>query len=318
MKKLAEEDRRFLGAIFFFTLVAALRFFDFNLMPHGGMVALLMENIFFVAVVTWVYVAVLIVVYGLILSKLDKKYKKTGYYLVGFLAVFLNTMFFCQNYFGSMDVYCWILFLLIFVSHIHLKKEWISIPIVFFMTFLYPAVAFTLGILLLSLVLYRYEVSRDKKYRNLLLADCCGLVLGAVFSIRMRGLYLDVQEIMSLKKYVVVLVLLLPYLVLGWKYFQTLKDKWLFFVLGFIGVGFETLVGDYGRAIFYGFAYYLIFGIFTLLFHDEASHMAIEDIKRIIKEKLPIPSVVILYPLFIFTIWVCGILSLVEEQFVGL
>ncbi len=318
MKELTKEDKKYLGGLFFFTIVAALRFFDFIIIPHGGMIASLMENMRFVVVITCTYIVVLFITYGVILKNLSERDRKTGYYLVGFLSVFLNTMFFCKSYFGTMDEYGWILFFIAF--HCLLKKrfEWLILVCGFVMTFLYPTNGITLGSLLMALLLYRYETSEKKAKNWMLIANVFAIILGAGSSYFLRGIYLDVQSVMGIKKFIVVLVLFFPYFLMGISYFKSLGNKWKYFVLGLLGVCFETVVGDYGRAIFYGFTYYLIFGIYTLVLQDGQSRLAISDIKKRIKEKLSIPSVVILYPLFIFTIWVCGILTLVEEEFVGL
>lgn len=271
----------FIG-LFVFVAAAFFRFYDRKLWKHQATFDF-MKNEQFALVAIGVYFAVCMLFLGVCIRKTAEDEKKMMRYLAAFMSVFAFPIFLPKYYFGSLDMYAWML-------------------VIMCCTFL------VLGRRILSLIT----------------AGLCDLMV--IFSIYQNGWNPDVREVMSLQQFLAAIVLLSPYLFIAWDFFRGVQRKqeqksriilWILFLLGIPNAVMQTVMGDYARAIVYTFMYYILIVMTMMALQHQPVVAQMRETKDKLKQMVPIPSVVIAYPLLIMTFWIAGPITLFTEVFTG-
>lgn len=312
--KIEKKDITFLGVLALFTLVVVFRFFDRGLVYHAARFSIMQNYNFSMLVITG-YFFTLFLVYFLCLNKVQTENKKNIYYLIMFSAVFSLPMFLNINYFGTMDVYVWILVLIQMLFLIIGKVEWLSVPLVFLITYISPLSFFYCETIVLFLFLNKYYKQKNRRY---LVLFCINSLIGLiVFFVAkyQENLLIDAQMNLTLKQFLLMILCFSPYLYLAFVFLKKLKMKW-FMIIGVLpSVVINLYLQDFSRAVFYVFAYFIFVVLCLVVLEDENTISQLEATKTKVKEWIPLPILVIVYPLLFMTFWVAGPLALMNENF---
>jgi branched-subunit amino acid transport protein len=135
-----------------------------------------------------------------------------------------------------------------------------------------------------------------------------------------------VQTNLSLRKFIVAVLLFLPYGYLAYLFEKSVlqnagKEKGIYILqclLGMPGMAVYLLTGDYSRVIFYGFVYYILLTVLMVVMGDKNIIKALHVVVIKVQQWVAVPAVVIAYPFLVMTFWISGPLTLFEEVFVGL
>lgn len=255
---------------------------------------------------------ILIGVAGQALRKVSKENRSGIYYMATLLAVFLMPMFICDSYMGSPDLYAWIIILLCIVALFDGRCDGIVLPGILLAAYICPMIVFSGGAILFIAMLAK-GLREDNK-RNVVQA--AGMVVMALVAfVLAKGTYgfaADVQGRISGKRFLVIVLLFLPYIYAILKFFVSLikeqtdgKSRLAYFLCGLgatPGFLLWAYLGDYCRAVIYAFAYYLL--LLLILYCQDVDFQTSWNTFRLwIKEKVVLEPVVVIYPLIILTFW---------------
>lgn len=309
--KLQKKDMTFLLALAGFGFLCVLRYYNENMMQHLWALSIL-GNRRIIQGMTAVFFLILIGVAGQALRKVSKENRSGIYYMATLLAVCLMPMFICDSYMGSPDLYAWVIILLCIVALLNGRCDGIVLPGILLAAYICPMIVFSGGALLFAAVLAK-GMCEDNK-RNMVQA--AGMVVMAfVAFVLAKGTYgfaADVQGRISGKRFLVIVLLFLPYIYGILKFFVVLiKEQtdrrhrlaYLLCVLGTVpGFMLWAYLGDYCRAVIYAFVYYLL--LLLILYCQDLEFQASWNTFRLrIKEKVVLEPVVVIYPLIILTFW---------------
>lgn len=309
--KLQKKDITFLLALAGFGVLCVLRYYNENMMQHLWAVSL-MGNRRIIQGMTVVLFLILIGTAAQALCKVSEENRSGIYYLATLLAVFLMPMFICDSYMGSPDLYAWVIILLCIVALLDGRCDGIVLPGILLAAYVCPMIVFSGGAILFTVMLAKGLCEDDK--RNI--AQAVGMVVMAlvafVFARGTYGFAADVQGRISGKRFLVIVLLFLPYIYAILKFFVSLikeqadgKRRLAYFLCGLGAVpGFLlwAYLGDYCRAVIYAFIYYLLL-LMLLYCQDAAFQISWNTFRLWIKEKVILEPVIVIYPLIILTFW---------------
>ena len=301
----------FLLALAGFGFLCVLRYYNENMMQHLWALSIL-GNRRIIQGMTAVFFLILIGVAGQALRKVIKENRSGIYYMATLLAVCLMPMFICDSYMGSPDLYAWVIILLCIVALLDGRCDGIVLPGILLAAYICPMIVFSGGALLFAAVLAK-GMCEDNK-RNMVQA--AGMVVMAfvafVLAKETYGFAADVQGRISGKRFLVIVLLFLPYIYAIFKFFVALiKEQMdrrhrLAYLLCGLGAapGFLlwAYLGDYCRAVIYAFVYYLLLLLIRYC-QDLAFQTSWNTFRLWIKEKVVLEPVVVIYPLIILTFW---------------
>lgn len=301
----------FLLALAGFGFLCVMRYYNGNMMQHLWALSIL-GNRRIIQGMTAVFFLILIGVAGQALRKVSKENRSGIYYMATLLAVCLMPMFICDSYMGSPDLYAWVIILLCIVALLDGRCDGIVLPGILLAAYICPMIVFSGGALLFAAVLAK-GMCEDNK-RNMVLA--AGMVIMALVAfVLARGTYgfaADVQGRISGKRFLVIILLFLPYIYAIFKFFVALikeqmdrRHRLAYLLCGLGAVpGFMlwAYLGDYCRAVIYAFVYYLLL-LLILYCQDLAFQTSWNTFRLWIKEKVVLEPVVVIYPLIILTFW---------------
>lgn len=323
--KINKKDISFLVALALFAAVVVIRFFDYALTYHFTLFSI-MQNFKFALLVTIGYFAILFLMFLVCIAYCDVSQKRNMYYLIAFLSIFAFTMFLPWPYFGTTDVYAWLLTFLIGTLIVVEKMEWLTIPLSALITVLSPASIFICSCIVVVLFLYKYFANEEVKYLIYALLNGVASVLGIAIVVVTSSIELDIQNELSFKSFFAILVMLSPYLYIALSFmagvFKRLNESktkgFLFIILGAIpSVVINLNIKDYTRALYYVFFYFISIIMFLVAMKDEDISTQLEVTKKKLADYIPIPAILIAYPLVIITMWISGIQPLLEETLLG-
>lgn len=310
-----------------FALVCILRFFDRNIIFHSTPLGI-MQNYRFSQLVTVGYFIAFFLLTLFILKKVESdRRSKAVAYLIMFAAVFMFPMYLYTDYFGATDIYAWIICLCCMFLIIIDKCVWL-IPIgMLIMTAICP-----MSVISIALLLFVILVNRCLDTSRMLYLICAisGLVLaiaGFVVNKSVGIFSTDVQSSLTFTKFIFSVILVIPYIILGVLFFRQLcmkeiKSKKIGYILtlviGIVAPVVYVVLGDYSRAFFYGFVYYIFVVLMQIVMNNEKYTNSIYKIYMMISKYVAFPGVLIAYPFIIMTFWISGPVVLFEETFVGL
>lgn len=309
--KLQKKDMTFLLALAGFGFLCVLRYYNENMMQHLWALSIL-GNRRIIQGMTAVFFLILIGVAGQALRKVIKENRSGIYYMATLLAVCLMPMFICDSYMGSPDLYAWVIILLCIVALLDGRCDGIVLPGILLAAYICPMIVFSGGALLFAAVLAK-GMCEDNK-RNMVQA--AGMVVMALVAfVLAKGTYgfaADVQGRISGKRFLVIVLLFLPYIYAIFQFFASLINEqtdgrhrlaYLLCGLGSVpGFLLWAYLGDYCRAVIYAFVYYLLL-LLILYCQDLAFQTSWNTFRLWIKEKVVLEPVVVIYPLIILTFW---------------
>ena len=309
--KLQKKDMTFLLALAGFGFLCVLRYYNENIMQHLWALSIL-GNRRIIQGMTAVFFFILIGVAGQALRKVSKENRSGIYYMATLLAVFLMPMFICDSYMGSPDLYAWVIILICISAFLNGRCDGIILPGILLATYICPMIVFSGGAVLFTAMLAK-GLCEDNK-RNI--AQAVGMVVMALVAfVLAKGTYgfaADVQGRISGKRFLVIVLLFLPYIYGILKFFVVLiKEQtdrrhrlaYLLCVLGTVpGFMLWAYLGDYCRAVIYAFVYYLLL-LLTRYCQDLEFQASWNTFRLRIKEKVVLEPVVVIYPLIILTFW---------------
>lgn len=301
----------FLLALAGFGFLCVLRYYNENMMQHLWALSIL-GNRRIIQGMTAVFFLILIGVAGQALRKVSKENRSGIYYMATLLAVCLMPMFICDSYMGSPDLYAWVIILICIAAFLNGRCDGIILPGILLAAYICPMIVFSGGALLFAAVLAK-GMWEDNK-RNMVQA--AGMVVMAfvafVLAKETYGFAADVQGRISGKRFLVIVLLFLPYIYGILKFFVVLikeqtdgRHRLAYLLCGLGSVpGFLlwAYLGDYCRAVIYAFVYYLL--LLLILYCQELAFQTSWNTFRLwIKEKVVLEPVVVIYPLIILTFW---------------
>lgn len=308
---LKKSDKMFLLALAGFGFLCVMRYYNGNMMQHLWALSIL-GNRRIIQGMTAVFFLILIGVAGQALRKVSKENRSGIYYMATLLAIFLMPMFICDSYMGSPDLYAWIIILLCIVALFDGRCDGIVLPGILLAAYICPMIVFSGGAILFIAMLAK-GLREDNK-RNVVQA--AGMVVMALVAfVLAKGTYgfaADVQGRISGKRFLVIVLLFLPYIYAILKFFVSLikeqtdgKSRLAYFLCGLgatPGFLLWAYLGDYCRAVIYAFAYYLL--LLLILYCQDVDFQTSWNTFRLwIKEKVVLEPVVVIYPLIILTFW---------------
>lgn len=315
-KVVQKKDVIFVVALIIFSAVCMLRFFDHNLYERNFIFGI-MNNYYFVWIMNIIMQGVFVFISFIFLRKVEEEKKRSLIFLLVFLAVFVCSMFWNENYFGASDVYVIIIAFISMILFVF-EKGMFLIPIFAFLgAFLSPVCALSIFVALFMAML----VVGTKKVLINDVISVIAAVLGFVVSYVLGYINFDIRINLSIKQVVIILVMFIPYYILGVIYFIKVKENKkyiLSLVVGLIAPVIEFVFRDCSRAIFYAFIYYLLLMVVLLIKKEETTCIAICEMEETIKKYIKWPAFLIAYAFVVVTIWISGPLTLFEETFVGL
>ena len=308
---LKKSDKMFLLALAGFGFLCVMRYYNGNMMQHLWALSIL-GNRRIIQGMTAVFFLILIGVAGQALRKVSKENRSGIYYMATLLAIFLMPMFICDSYMGSPDLYAWVIILLCIVALLDGRCDGIVLPGILLAAYVCPMIVFSGGAILFIAMLAK-GLREDNK-RNVVQA--AGMVVMALVAfVLAKGTYgfaADVQGRISGKRFLVIVLLFLPYIYAILKFFVSLikeqtdgKSRLAYFLCGLgatPGFLLWAYLGDYCRAVIYAFAYYLL--LLLILYCQDVDFQTSWNTFRLwIKEKVVLEPVVVIYPLIILTFW---------------
>lgn len=285
----------FPAELLFFCALAFSRFFDHKQSSHP-LPFPFMDSYGFALAELLVYLALFCGLCVLLIF-LAKERERDMVYLCEFLAVFLVPFFCHRSYFGTVDMAVWTLVLAV-------------------------------SLVVAARCTGKGEKSAVRKKQFLLLLM---ILLPSVFlAVFLGGPFDDVQTLLSAKQFLLLLIFFSPYLYIGGKFLLELCREvkkrrpemfglyFLYACAGWMPAGIWTIVGDYSRAVFYGFVCYLLPAACFVAIGDDFFAARLERIKETVKKVLPMPEVFVIYPLIFITFWMMGWESIPAEEILKL
>jgi len=325
MKKLTKSDITFMIAMTFFAIVSFSRFFDEKIKKHIVLFDIMQDYewaIFF----TILYFVVVLLFFVVCITNCENKYKKDIYYLICFYATFVFPMFLSSKYFGATDIYGWMLTWISLALLIRDKLEWLTIVGCFLSALISPMSVLTGICSVLVMLAYKFWSLNERKYLWYLLACIITAISGLMAAYACGVLSTDPQSILTYERFLILLMVLSPYLYIAVRFFvqlwkKTKDSKRWGYVLFLVGVlpsaVVYILLEDYARAIFHAFAYVILVVIAYVARNDWDVICQLQETKDKIKQYVPIPVLVIAIPFLFMTLWIAGQQHLMKEVFIN-
>ena len=321
--KVTKQDIGFLLALVFWAIASASRFYDEKLNAHASSFELLKaESVCLIAMCLY---CVLQLVFCLVCSALSEN-KKNIYYLVAFLSVFTFPMFWSASYFGTMDMYGWMMVFLSGCLLVSGKAEWLVVPLSFFMTLLCPMAIYSCGCIVLALLVYKALWKKQIRYAISTLLTGVSIFAGKMQAEVLGNTDIDAQDEVVFSKFVLMLICMCPYILIAISFLFGLikRNTWnkkiavIIIAIGVLPSAFVYIQAqDYGRAVFYVFTYFIFIVLALFAMRDRVVVEQLEETKDNIKKYLPIPVVIIAYPLLFMSLWIAGAYVPLKETFIS-
>lgn len=326
VKKINKQDKYFLVALGIFALCNIFRFFDQGILFHPSRYEIL-QNYTFNKIAIIIYFISLFCMYSVVIILSHKENKKDSYYLISFISTFLFPMFLSIEYFGTMDMYAWIFTVFQLIILLIDKFEWICILLNIVMIYICPMSIFSCECIVLALLLYK--VLSKKNVRCFYIA-LINFVFSSIYFLNSyfeRTLLIDAHYKLNLKQFILLLIILIPYIILGIKFFSSLLKEtgiykrlsYLIIILGVLpSILTDIYLNDYARAFFHVFTYYLSVILILNVLGENEIYQQLKLLKCNIKEWIPIPVLIIVVPFLFMALWISGYEELLTEVFVGI
>lgn len=327
LKNVEKRDVQFILALAVFTFLIACRCLgelaNVNPIPFGTLIDSTKKSC-----ATIMYLGSFFLFYFVAILKTEKEKKKDMYYLITFLSIFVLPMFLAVSYFGNKEILAWILVIFSVIFILFEKAEWISIPAVALMTILCPISVFCCVCCIIALLLYQYFAKNKIKYFLYAVANFILAALLFLFQYyTAKEFDTEARFDLTLTKFIVTAVLMSPYLLIAFSFFRGwlnrvsgTKKKFgcIAIILGILpSIIVDIYIEDYSKAFFHVFVYFILVVMSLLVMKEENVVFSFDETKEKIKEWVPIPSVVLIYPFIFMIMWICGFQKMPEETVIG-
>lgn len=327
LKNLEKRDVEFFIALSLFAVLIVFRcfggFMNLNPEPFGTLILDTKKSC-----ATILYFCILLLFYFVSILKTDKKKKKDIYYVITFLSMFTFPMFVEDSYFGNKEILAWVLLFFSIMFIIYEKAEWITIPAVLLMAYLCPISVFCCVCIILALLLYQYFSKNQIRYLIYAVVNFISAAGVFLFQYSSEGFETDARFDLTFTKFIVICVLMSPYLLIAFAFFREwikkVKGKktvvgCVTILLGILpSIVVDLYIKDYSKTFFHVCAYFVLIVMCLFVMKEKNVVSAYKVVKEKIIEWVPIPSVVLLYPLIFMIMWVCGFIQMPVETVVGL
>lgn len=326
VKKINKQDKYFLVALGVFALCNIFRFFDQGILLHPSKHEIL-QNYTFNKIAIIIYFISLFFMYSVAIILSQTENKKNSYYLISFISTFLFPMFLSIDYFGTMDMYAWIFAFFQLISLLIGKFEWICILLNIVMIYICPMSIFSCECIILALLLYKALNKKNVRYFYIAIINFVFSSIYFLHSYFKCTLLIDAHYKLNLKQFILLLIILIPYIILGIKFFCSLlkntgiykRLSYLIIILGVLpSILTDIYLNDYARAFFHVFTYFLSVILILNVLGENEIYQQLKLLKCNIKEWIPIPVLIIVVPFLFMALWISGYEELLTEVFVGI
>ena len=285
-----KNDKNFIIALIFFNFLLWVRFFD-KKMVERELIFKAMGEYRFAELMTVIYMLCILGFSCFSLKMVSDKYHHDMYYLILLFVTLTVPMYTCDDYIGSFDIY-------------------IGMPV----------------ILLIMLCVYLYK-NGNRIAREFLYLMPLAMIVSYSYSANHGLLDKMAVERVELNRFIAIMILFSPYIVIGAVLLaKLLKDKstqnpFMYVYFAFAGIaGFYewTSKQDYVRAILVTFAYFVFVSIVLIIVGNQSFLEKYDYIKTLIREKLALPIVFVLYPLIIVTFFMIAMDKVDVEKIIEL
>lgn len=322
MRKLKKYDRKFLISQIALVILCVLRVSKWKKYDHSARI-LLLDDYDFTLIVSVVMCIALFLLYMFVLKRVDEGMRNKTFYVIMLVTVMLYPTYAHSRYMGAMDIYGLILGVISIVLIVTEFCEWIDIILMGMAVFINPMCIFSMGVIVPLVLLYKFLVKEDTKRLVICICLCIVEVVG-FFASRMMGMFaVDERELIDIRKFIVILVFLTPFIFVACLTFINLiknskrtNDKVYYILSAFTGVSsfvVWTIRGDYTRAIVNLFICYGVWLLVMMSYRDELLSEQMDSLSVKIKKWVPISGVIVIYVLAIMLYWMCGVESVSKE-----
>ena len=327
MSKITKYDKNFLISQIAVVILCIFRVAKWDKYPHAARLKILDE--YYLSIwMTLVMCVALFVLFMFTLKCIDTCNKNKAFYVIMLMSLMLYPTFVHDNYVGVMDIYVIITGALSMVFIISGKCEWITIPLMIIGTFIDPMGIFTIGLVIPIVLLYKGLVKGSVKHSVICLILCIA-ELATFFASRMMGMFaLDAVDILDVKKFIIIMILLIPFIVVALiMFFNLIKqgatgtEKFYYIISALVGVPgciVWAMSDDYTRAIVYLFICYGLWLLAMMSFADSHFTAQLQAQTTFINKYLPIPAIILIYIAAIMIYWMCGVEEVDVEQMLEL
>ncbi len=306
-----KKDIAYIGASICFMILLVVRFWDRQIQDTNHLLEQM--NVLRIGeIITVVFFISMIIYMFFTLKRNEGTVKKSVYYLLALLMVLLIPIYLCDNYFGTGDVYSWVLILFAIISTVAIDMDFIAVILILGALAVCPMHNLA-GIFAVFIILLYKAIVQKKK------ASTVWFVVGAVLYIAgFIGLYMthhisgvNIHRI-TLTKFIVSLVLLSPIILFVLKFLWDMikagksEEKILYTAIilgGVVNFAMLTIMGDYCRAVVLTTAYFVVVCLSLLSLQDQNFLVQYNKAREIIIDKIPVPVAIIIYVFAIVTYW---------------
>ncbi len=310
-KNSMKKDIIYIGTSICFMILLVVRFWDRQIQDTNHLLEQM--NVLRVGeIITVVYFIVMTIYMFYTLKRNDGNVKKSIYYLLALLMVLLIPMYLCDNYFGTGDVYSWVLVLIALICAIAADVDFVVVILLLGAQLFCPMHNLA-GIFAVFIVLLYKAIVQKKK------ASAVWFVVGEILYVAtFLGLYIthhisgvSIHRI-TVTKFIVSLVLLSPVILFVLKFLWDMiregrtEEKLLYVAVvlgGVVNFSILTIMGDFCRATVLTTAYFVIICLSILSLKDENFLTAYNKARELIVKKIPVPVAIIIYIFAIVTYW---------------
>jgi|GEM_PF-2197106 len=306
-----KKDIVYIGASICFMILLVVRFWDREIQDTNHLFQQM--NVLRIGeIITIIFFGVMIIYMYFTLKRNEGAVKKSVYYLLALLMVLIIPIYLCDNYFGTGDVYSWVLILIALICAIAADIDFIAVILLLGAQLLCPMHNLA-GIFAVFIVLLYKSIIQKKK------ASTVWLVVGAIlYWAEYVGLYMThhlsgaSMHRISLTKFIVSIVLLSPIIIFVLKFLWDMikagktKEKLLYIAVilgGVVNFTVLTIMGDYCRAVVLTTAYFVVVCLSLLSLKDQSFTLQYNKARKLIIEKIPVPIAIIIYVFAIITYW---------------
>ena len=320
--KMEKEDKNFIFALGVFLVLMFSRFFDHYLRFHSAPMGI-MQNYWFIYVVSIIFGAVLILFAGYIIRTVSAEKKKYMSYLITIVLMCLFSTFLCDSYYGSTDVYAWMIFAVVYVLIMEERALWLIVPAMFVMALISPMSVLSAGALTFVMLLQKtFDDKESLSNLVYLILSTVAELVGVYVTYRLNYFSIDAQGRMNYRMFIIMLLIMMPYFYVVFSFFLRLireisiKQHVLYILVFFAGIpsaGIWSYLGDFNRSLIYIFVYYCFIIMFYIMKGDENFERNFNVTVVRIKQQLPIPEVVLIYLLMMLAYVMIGADEIVPE-----
>ena len=307
-----------------FMILLVVRFWDREIQNNNHLleqmnvlrVGEIITAVFFVAIIIYMYFT---------LRSNEGAVKKSIYYLLALLMVLIIPIYLCDAYFGTGDVYSWVLILIALMCAIAWDVDFVAVILLLGAQIVCPMHNLA-GIFAVFMVLLYKAIIQKKR------ASGVWFVVGAILYVaEYIGLYVThnisgaSNHRISITKFIISLVLLSPIIIFVLKYLWDmikagkLEEKLMYIAIilgGAVNFAMLTIMGDYCRAVVLTTAYFVVVCLSLLSLKDKSFLVQYNRAREWIIEKIPVPAAIIIYVFAIVTYWYFAMDEIYPDVFI--